>query len=87
MKSVGGALSDTGDVFTRDDDPELVEGASMFALKLYEVLLDIAAEGRPLLTATCGSFTQYAYAFVQSDAEILEFERSRQGRRPGRRAR
>ena len=73
MKSVAGALSDTGDVFTGDDDPKLIEGASMFALKLSEVLLVSLPKDRPLLTATCASFTQYAYAFVQSEAEILEF--------------
>jgi predicted anti-sigma-YlaC factor YlaD len=74
VKSVAGALSETGDVFTRDNDPELVEGASMFALKLYEVLLDTLPKDIPLLTATCGGFTQFGYAFVQNDAEILEFE-------------
>jgi len=74
VKSVAGALSETGDVFTRDSDPELVEGASMFALKLYEVLLDTLPKDVPLLTATCGGFTQFGYAFVQNDAEILEFE-------------
>jgi predicted anti-sigma-YlaC factor YlaD len=74
MKSVSGALSETGDVFTRDDDPELVEGASEFALKLYEVLLESLPRDQPLLIATCGGFTQFAYAFVQNSAEIAEFE-------------
>jgi predicted anti-sigma-YlaC factor YlaD len=74
VQSVAGALSETGDVFSRDNDPELVEGASMFALKLYEVLLDTLPKDVPLLTATCGGFTQFGYAFVQNPAEILEFE-------------
>ena len=74
MKSVSGALSETGDVFTRDDDPELVAGASEFALKLYEVLLESLPRDQPLLIATCGGFTQYAYAFVQNAAEIAQFK-------------
>jgi len=73
MKSVAHSLSETGDVFTRDNDPELVEGASEFALKLYEVLLEGLPKDRALLTSTCASFTQYAYAFVQNDAEIVDF--------------
>jgi predicted anti-sigma-YlaC factor YlaD len=74
MKSVASALSETGDVFTRDEDPKLVEGASMFALKLYEVLLGSLPKDEALLTATCGGFTQFGYAFVQNEAEIIEFE-------------
>ncbi len=74
MKSVSGALSETGDVFTRDDDPELVAGATEFALKLYEVLLESLPRDQPLLVATCGGFTQFAFAFVQNDAEIAEFD-------------
>jgi predicted anti-sigma-YlaC factor YlaD len=68
VKTVANTLSDTGDVFTRDDDPELVRDASPFALKLYESLLESVPTHVPLLVATCGSFTQYAYAFVETDA-------------------
>ena len=42
VKTVANTLSDTGDVFTRDDDPELVREATPFALKLYESLLESA---------------------------------------------
>src|SRR5262245_25240804 len=83
MKSVASSLSDTGDVFTRDNDPQLVEDASAFALKLYEVLLESLPKDRALLTSTCASFTQYGFAFVQNDAEILEFtdhEAAREGK-------
>jgi len=40
ISNVAGTLSSSGDVFTRDDDPELVRQALPFALKLYESLLE-----------------------------------------------
>src|SRR6185369_6704634 len=40
VKTVANTLSDTGDVFTRDNDPELVRDAIPFALKTYESLLE-----------------------------------------------
>ena len=70
VKTVANTLSDTGDVFTRDEDPELVRDASPFALKLYESLLESVPTHVPLLVATCGSFTQYAYAFIETDALV-----------------
>jgi hypothetical protein len=70
-KSVANTLSKPGDVFTRDDDPELVRRAIPFALKTYESLLESLPKHQPLLLATCSGFTSYAYAFVQTDADIL----------------
>jgi predicted anti-sigma-YlaC factor YlaD len=46
-----------------------------FALKLYESLLESVPTHAPLLVATCSSFTQYAYAFVQTDADVVRFDR------------
>ena len=46
VKTVANTLSDTGDVFTRDDDPELVRDATPFALKLYESLLESVPDAR-----------------------------------------
>jgi hypothetical protein len=71
VKTVANTLSETGDVFTRDDDPELVRDATPFALKLYESLLESAPTHVPLLVSTCGSFTQYGFAFVEADADAL----------------
>ncbi|MEO8070265.1 MAG: TRAP transporter TatT component family protein [Acidobacteriota bacterium] len=71
VKTVANTLSDTGDVFSRDDDPELVKDAIPFALKLYESLLESVPKHAPLLLATCSSFTQYSYAFVEADADIV----------------
>src|ERR1043165_4715424 len=60
VKTVANTLSDSGDVFSRDNDPELVRDAVPFALKLYESLLDSVPKHEPLLIATCSGFTQYA---------------------------
>ena len=42
---VASTLASSGDVFTRDDDPELVGDAIPFGLKLYESLLDSKRHG------------------------------------------
>ena len=72
VKTVANALSQTGDVFTRDDDPDLVGDALPFALKLYESLLESAPTHVPLLISTCSGFTQYGYAFVEARADQLD---------------
>ena len=63
------AASSGGDVFAKDDDPELVRDAVPFALKAMESLLEESPEHKGLLTALCKGFTQYAVAFVRQDAE------------------
>ena len=72
MKSVASSLTETGTVFSRDDDPELIRDAVPFALKLYESLLESLPRNRDLLLATCSGFTQYAYAFVQGEADSVD---------------
>jgi predicted anti-sigma-YlaC factor YlaD len=74
VNSVAGMLSESGTTFSSDEDPELVRDAVPFALKLYESLLESVPEHRDLLRATCSAFTQYAYAFVQTDAERAQTE-------------
>ena len=63
------AASSGGDVFARDDDPELVRDAVPFALKAMESLLDSTPDNKGLLTALCKGFTQYSAAFVREDAD------------------
>jgi predicted anti-sigma-YlaC factor YlaD len=63
------AASSGGDVFARDDDPELVRDAVPFALKAMESLLASSPDHKGLLTALCKGFTQYSAAFVREDAE------------------
>lgn len=72
VNSMANTLAEGGDVFARDDDPELVRDALPFGLKTMEALLETVPRHRGLLLATCQGFTQYAYAFVQLDAERIE---------------
>ncbi len=66
------ALGGEGDTFASDDDPELVRDALPFALKTTEGLLGSQPDNPKLLLTAASGFTQYAYAFVQTDAEILD---------------
>jgi hypothetical protein len=66
-----GALTAPGDTFTSDDDPELVRKAIPFGLKLQESFLASLPKDGPLLLSACSGFTGYAYAFVETDSEIL----------------
>ncbi len=68
------ASSGTGTTFTGDDDPELIEAALPFALKLMEALLVELPDHRDLLLATASGFFQYSYAFIQLPADIVETE-------------
>ena len=72
VKTVANTLSAPGDVFTRDDDPDLIREATPFALKLYESLLESVPNHVPLLISTCGGFTQYGYAFLEAEADSLD---------------
>lgn len=69
---LGDALADGGRVFANDDDPALIRDASPFSLKLMESLLAQRPEHAGLLLAACRGFTQYAYAFIQQQADETE---------------
>ena len=71
VSMVASTLASSGDVFTRDDDLELVGNAIPFGLKLYESLLDSAPTNKELLIATCSNFTQYGVAFLETEAAVL----------------
>ena len=71
---LGDALAEGGGTFAADDDAELVRAAAPFSLKLVESLLAESPEHRGLLLAAARGFTQYAYAFVQQEAEEAEAE-------------
>ena len=60
------------DVYAEDDDPELVRAAVPFGLKTLEGLLAEQPKHQGLLTALASGFTQYGYAFVQTDADEAE---------------
>ena len=72
VNKAGDALAGGGTTFASDDDPELVKAAVPFSLKLMESLLSESPRHEGLLLAAASGFTQYAYAFVQEDADELE---------------
>jgi hypothetical protein len=72
LNMVGNALAESGSTFASDDDPELVEAAVPFSLKLMESLLAENPRHEGLLLAASSGFTQFAYAFVQQEADFLE---------------
>ena len=71
IKNVANTLAEPGDTITSDDDPELVRRALPFGLKTFESLLVSVPRHEPLLLATCSGYTGYAYAFVETDADLL----------------
>lgn len=74
INSVADSLAESGDTFASDPDPELIRAAVPFSLKLVESLLAEVPKHRGLLLTACSGFTQYAYAFVDSDAEYLKLD-------------
>jgi predicted anti-sigma-YlaC factor YlaD len=72
INQLGNALAASGTTFSADDDPELIRAAVPFSLKLVESLLAESPRHEGLLLAAARGFTQYAYAFVQEDADELE---------------
>ena len=74
VDTIGDALAGGGTAFAADDDPELIKAALPFSLKLMESLLVESPDHEGLLFATASGFTQYAYAFVQQDADEVESE-------------
>ena len=74
VNKLGDALAGGGTTFASDDDPELVQAAVPFSLKLMESLLAESPEHAGLLFATTSGFTQYGYAFVQQKADEVEVE-------------
>lgn len=68
----GDAIAHGGTAFSSDDDPELIQAAAPFSLKLMESLLAENPDHQGLLLAAARGFTQYAYAFVQQEADETE---------------
>lgn len=71
VNTVASTLAQTGTTFSSDNDPELIRESIPFALKLYESILESTPKHKDLLIATCSAFTQYAYGFIETDAEVL----------------
>ena len=61
VNKIGDALAGGATTFASDDDPELVNAAAPFSLKLMESLLAESPNHKSLLFATASGFTQYAF--------------------------
>ena len=67
----------------RDDDPELIRDSIPFGLTTMESLYDDMPDHPGLLLALVSGYTQYAYAYIQQDADMLkydDYDRYREGR-------
>ncbi|MGO9022275.1 MAG: TRAP transporter TatT component family protein [Syntrophobacteraceae bacterium] len=69
---LGNALAESSSIYAADDDPDLVGAALPFGLKTIESLLAQSPHHKGLLLAATSGFTQYAYAFVQTEADLIE---------------
>ena len=74
VNQVSNALAKQGQVFSSDDDPELVGDAIPFSLKLIESLLAENPRHSGLLLAATSGFTQYAFGWIQESAAEIEKE-------------
>jgi len=72
INALADSLAASGDVYAADGDPELIRQATPFALTTIEGLLAEKPDHPSLLLSACRGFTQYAYAFVELDAERLQ---------------
>ncbi len=72
INRMSAALSSTADSYAKDDDPEFVRLAAPSTLKMVEMLIDQQPSNRPMLMTACSGFTQYAYAFLQLEADQQE---------------
>lgn len=74
LKFAADAAAGTGDNYASDDDPELVRDAVPFGLKTMEGVLAEKPRHEGLLTALASGFTQYGYAFVQTEADLADLD-------------
>jgi predicted anti-sigma-YlaC factor YlaD len=72
INRLGDALAAGNSSFAEDDDSELIADATPFALKTTEALLAQSPRHRGLLLAAASGFAQYAYAFIQQEADFVE---------------
>ena len=71
VNQLSDALAKGGAGFANDEDPELVREAAPFSLKLIESLLVENPSHRGLRLAAASGFAQYAYGFLEQDADRL----------------
>jgi predicted anti-sigma-YlaC factor YlaD len=72
------------EVYSSDEDPQLVADAMPFALKTYEVLIAGDPTNREFYRSAAAGFVQYSAAFVESEADFMEeedYEKAREMRK------
>jgi len=74
VNTIADTLASSAAVYASDEDPELVRDALPFSLKTVESLLASSPGHEGLLLTACSGFTQYANAFIQTDADLLEYD-------------
>ena len=72
INKLGDSLANSGTTYASDNDPELIGQALPFSLKLVEGLLAESPKHRGLLFAAASGFTEYAYVYIQQDADVAE---------------
>ncbi len=72
LNEVANTFANSGTTFASDEDPDLVKAAAPFSLKFLESLLAETPDHPGLLLAATRGFTQYAFGFVQQEADELE---------------
>lgn len=87
LRATADALSGPGSGFGEEADPELARDAAPFALKTLEQLSQAVPDHQGLYLSLAGGFVQYAYAFVQQDADRLEDKDIKQWQQKSLRAR
>ena len=81
LRSVADAMSGTGTVYSRDDDPELVRAAIPFGLKTMEALADALPKHIGIRVALARTCTSLSVGFYKEEAERAE-ERDVKASRP-----
>jgi predicted anti-sigma-YlaC factor YlaD len=71
ISRMAAALSDTASAYSADNDPEFVRLAAPSTLKMVEMLIEQQPRHEGLLLTACSGFAQYAYAFLDVEAELL----------------
>ena len=80
LERMADAISATSSAFATDNDPEFVRLAAPSNLKMVEMMLEDQPRHHGLLSTACSGFTQYAYAFLQVDADAMEPSRAAEAR-------
>lgn len=71
VRTVANSLTSGPDVYGTDEDPELIRDALPFGLKTMESLLGVVPDHQGLLLTLCKGYTTYAFAYVQSEGDVL----------------